>query len=65
MILTVHPQTPVDHGTIVVFTGTDPDGRTFTFGVDHRPAQGLLDALDTEGPIDADVDDFQILGRTA
>lgn len=65
MLLTVDPQIPQDHGTIVVFTGTDPDGRTVTFGVDHRPAQGLFDALNFEGTLDVQVDDFQILGRTA
>lgn len=65
MILTVDPQTPEDHGTIVVFTGTNDDGDTITFGVDHRPAQGLLDALDTEGTIDAEVESWQVLRWTA
>lgn len=53
-----------DHGTIVVFGGVTDEGRQVHFGVDHRPAQGLADAL-AEGPVDAVIEPYQILGVAA
>jgi hypothetical protein len=52
-----------DEGTIVVFSGVDVDsGREVRFGVDHRAAQVLADALladDRAG--DAYVEAWQLL----
>ncbi len=34
-----------DEGSVVVMEGTDEDGNTFRFGVDHRMAQPIVDDL--------------------
>lgn len=51
-----------DHGSILVFTGTTEDGKRQRFGVDHRPASWLIDAVEEEGEVQADVEEWQLLG---
>ena len=34
-----------DHGSIIVFIGTDAEGQTVTFGADHRPGEVIAEAL--------------------
>lgn len=55
----------VDQGSIVVFTGTDNQERLVVFGVDHRPASGLIEAVREQGSIPCQVEDWQVLRRTA
>jgi hypothetical protein len=51
-----------DEGSIVVFGGVDTDtGREVRFGVDHRMAQVLADALLADGRADAYVEPWQLL----
>ncbi len=52
-----------DQGTVVVFTGLDPeDGRRLVIAVDHRMAQDIVDAID-DGPVPTFVELWQVLGR--
>ncbi len=60
----VHPVGMSD--TIIKFKGITPTGDTVTFGVDHRPAKALFEAMKeaAEGndpPIRAEIEDWQIL----
>ena len=55
----------VDQGSVLVFTGTDAQGRVVRFGVDHRPAHGLIEAVEAEGTIPCHVEPWQVLSRTS
>lgn len=52
-----------DEGSVVLFSGitNDDDSREITFAVDHRAAQGCVDAL-AEGDVTAYVEAWQIVG---
>lgn len=62
--LRVNVNDPVeDHGTIVIFHGTDDTtGRVRRFAVDHRPAQWLIDHLTDVGETDVEVESWQLIG---
>jgi hypothetical protein len=52
-----------DEGSIVLFQGIDSDGAIVNFGVDHRPARDILDAIEAgEDPV-AYVPEWAILAR--
>ncbi len=48
-------------GSIVIFHGEDDRGRPVRFGVDHRIAQDLAEFIEAEGPIDCEVEDWQVI----
>lgn len=48
-----------DHGTVVLF-----DTSEGLIGVDHRVATGLAEAIEAEGPVEADVESWQFLSST-
>jgi hypothetical protein len=50
-----------DEGSVVLFTGRDPMGRVTQFAADWRPASNICLALEADGPLDVDVDSWQIL----
>lgn len=51
-----------DEGSVVVFAGTDVEtGRDVYIGVDHRPAQAIVGALDFEDPL-VEVEPWQVIG---
>lgn len=53
-----------DEGSVFVFTGTDSEtGDKLSFGVDHRPAQGLSDAVYQDEEVVAEVESWQVLSR--
>ena len=52
--------------TIIKFKGISPDGEIVTFGVDHRPARDLFEAVKeaaeyNDPPVMAEVESWQIL----
>lgn len=49
--------------SVGVATGTDEAGNTVRFGIDHRPAAGLIDLLAEEGEVACEVEEWQILQR--
>jgi hypothetical protein len=51
-----------DEGSLVVFRGKAPDGRTVLFAAEHRPAQDIVDALTGPDPVRAQVASWQVLG---
>lgn len=52
-----------DQGSVVLFVGTrETDGNRVRFAVDHRPAGGLYESVQTEGEIGCEVEPWQILG---
>jgi hypothetical protein len=51
-----------DEGSVVVFGGTTESGRYVTFGVDHRLAEPLAQAVVMDGEATAVVEPWQILG---
>lgn len=55
----------VDQGSVVVFTGTDSHDRVVTFAVDHRPARDIVALVQQEGELACQVEDWQVLRRTA
>jgi hypothetical protein len=66
--LTVDAEGLPDTGvaTVYTFLGTDPEtGENIVFAVDHRPAQAIIDAVEAEGEITVEVEDWQILGKGA
>lgn len=50
------------HGTVVTMTATDADGKAVRIGVDHRPAQDLIEHLWDVGTVDVEVEPWQIVG---
>lgn len=48
-----------DHGTVVIFETSEG-----LIGVDHRVAAGLAEAIEAEGPVEADVEAWQFLSST-
>lgn len=53
-----------DEGTIVVLEGVNEDGSTIHFGVDHRPAQDILNALiEEEEDIYVEIEGWQVVRR--
>ena len=55
---------PANHGSVWVFFGTTESGDVVTFGVDHRPAVGLLALIKDHGSIPVVVESWQILSRS-
>lgn len=53
-----------DHGSVVVFNGyLDEAGtRPVSFGVDHRMAGGLIEALEIHGIVTCHVEPWHLLG---
>jgi hypothetical protein len=51
-------------GTCWLFAGTDTDGHSVTFGVDHRIGASMLDLLGTDGPFPASVVHWQVLSHS-
>ncbi len=49
--------------TVWLFNATDDDGSNYVVGVDHRPATMLNSLLEASGPVEAKVDDWQILKK--
>lgn len=54
-----------NEGSVWVFTGSDAQGRVVRFGVDHRPAGGLIEAVRAEGILPCHVESWQVLSRTS
>lgn len=51
-----------DQGSIVLFVGTTEAGKRVRFGVDHRMAGGLYEAVQVEGEVPAEVEGWALLG---
>jgi len=49
--------------TVWLFNAIDDDGAGYVVGVDHRPATILSELLNVEGPVKANVDEWQILQK--
>lgn len=54
-----------DHGSVVVFLGTDEQERLIRFAVDHRIARDLAAHLKTEGEVPCSVEPWQVLSATS
>lgn len=48
-------------GTVVLMNGRMEDGQLVDFACDWRMAQGILEALEEEGVVSVNVEDYQIL----
>ena len=56
--------TPKMFDTVVRFVGQRDDGTHVVFGVDHRPAQDIFNAMyNTDDDIEVFVEDWQILSE--
>lgn len=51
-----------DQGSVVLFVGTSEEGKRVRFGVDHRMAWGLHEAVQAHGEIPAEVEGWQVMG---
>lgn len=47
--------------TVVVFHGTTADGRDISFGADHRMGLDIALAINIDGPVMVDVEEWQVL----
>lgn len=54
-----------DEGSIVVFAGTDDEGREVHFGCDHGPAQEVVERIIERGTVQVAIDSWQIVGVMA
>jgi hypothetical protein len=52
-------------GSVIILTGTGPEGQRVTFAADRRPAQDLVSAILESGEETAEVEGWQILGGAA
>lgn len=49
-----------DEGTVVVFNAEHNDS-AIKVAIDHRPAQGIVDALEEHGEVEVEVESWQVL----
>lgn len=53
-----------DQGSVVVFEGIEVEtDLCFTFAVDHRLAQALVDGLEGGDDVEVDIERWQVLGE--
>ena len=52
------PATPFD--TIVQFRAKDAEGNEYVVCADHRPAEAILDALEDQGEVEVEAEDYMV-----
>lgn len=63
MLLTVTAEGGVDdHGSVILLEGTDEEGASRWFFADRRVALDLIEVVQVEGEIQAEVESWQLWG---